>query len=434
MCVVKKLARENIMKSKRTIYHAMLFFTIVWNYDYSEIPGSFSTNLTVNEQKAYYILTQTLQGKVAFTRSGRIKVITLGDTVSQDFGLNGIASGHVVKFVRWSPDGQKLAVLTENGTTAKGNLYVMDATKNAPLTLLVSDADWTTNCPVEFHTNGFEILYAKNSVMYAIDINTKNVRQPFNTSDCNGEIGISADGNRIVWRGAGNKLYKYDFSTKISENYNPTAVCSAGISPDGKYVMNNTPAHSDAFGTFDEHKTMQIWSFDTTGSLHTELIFTAGFPDPYWDNHHWSNSNDWIAGHGHNLSDSFNPAGWGEAYIINVPNNITYRASWERQTDYPDLWVDFNPTSVKSESSNSSTSNSNHTGFQLINQNGFPQLMISITGRHNFRVYNILGQLLQTQNGYGPSLYNFPNLHSGLYFIQIMTQQGTAVQKMAIVR
>lgn len=139
----------------------MLFVAIVWNYSYSEIPGSFSTNLTINEQKAYYMLAQTLHGKVAFPRLGRIKVITLGDTVSQDMGLNGMASGHVVKFVRWSPDGQKLAILTENGTTAKGNLYVMDATKNAPLTLLVSDADWTTNCPVEFHTNGFEILYAK---------------------------------------------------------------------------------------------------------------------------------------------------------------------------------------------------------------------------------------------------------------------------------
>jgi hypothetical protein len=423
------------MKSSiNTIVYAMLFVLLILNFGYSEIPGSFHSNLTYNEQNAYYKLAQDLHGKVAFIRSGRIKVITLGDTVSQDMGLNGVASGHEVKFVRWSPDGQKLAVLTRNGTTAKGNVYVMDASKNALLTLLVSDADWTTNCPIEFHTNGNEILYAKNSVLWAININSKSVRQPFNTSDCNGEMGISADGNRIAWRGAGNKLYKYDFTSQISENYNPILVCSAGISPDGKYVMNNTPAHSDVYGTFDEHKTLQIWSFDTTGVLHTELIFPDGFPDPYWDNHHWSNSNDWIAGKGHNLSDAFNPAGWGEAYIINVPNNKTYRVSWERGADYPDLWVDTNYTSVETEHSNSSTSNITRTGVQLTNENGFPQLRISITGHHDFRVYNILGQLLQTQNGYGSSSYSFPNLRSGLYFIQTKTQQGTSVQKMAIVR
>jgi hypothetical protein len=426
----KKQAKESNMKSSiNMVFYAMLFVPLIWNYVYSEIPGSFHSNLTYGEQKAYCKLAQELHGKVAFIRSGRIKVITVGETVSQDMGLNGVASGHVVKFVRWSPDGNKLAVLTQYGYSAKGNVYVMDASKNAPLTLLVSDANWTPNCPIEFHPNGYEVLYAKNSVLWAININSRSVRQPFNTSDCNGEMGVSADGNRMVWRGEGNKLYKYDFTSKISERYNPSTVCSAGISPDGTLVMNNTTAHTDAFGTFEEHKTLQIWSFDTTGVLRTELILTDGLPDPHWDNHHWSNSNDWIAGKGHD-----NSGGWGEAYVINVPNNITYRASWEREADYPDLWVDSTSTSVKSESSSSSTSNKNQIGVQLINQNGSPQLRISMTGQHNFRVFNILGQLLRTQSGYGPSSYNFPDLRSGLYFIQIITQQGTSIQKMVIAR
>ena len=417
-----------------TILSASLFILLITSYSYSGTPDSFSSSLTASEQKAYFDLSQVLHGKVAFTRGGRIKVITIGDTISIDMGLNGVASGHTVEFVRWSPDGKKLAVLTENGTTNKGNVYVMDATKNAPLTLLVSGADYTTNCPLEFHTNGYEIFYAKNAVLWAIDINTKSTRQPFVNNDCNGEMGISADGNRMVWRGAGNKLYHYDFTTKKSENYNPATVCSAGISPDGILVMNNTPAHSDAYGTFDEHKTLQLWSFDTTGLLRTELIITDGFPDPYWDNHHWSNSNDWIAGKGHTLSNSFESGGWGEAYVINVPNNVTYRASWERGTDYPDLWVDVNSTSVKSESSSSSTTTSASTCVQVINQNGIPQMRISLTGQYSFRVYNVLGQLMRTQAGYGPSIYTFPDLHSGIYFIQIMTRQGTTIQKMSVIR
>ena len=415
--------------STNLVFRAMLFVLLIWNFGNSQTPRSFHANLTIGKQSAYQYIIPPIHGKVAFTRLGRIKVIIIGDTVSQDMGLNGVASGHVVEFVRWSSDGQKLAVLTRNGLTARGNVYVMNASKNAPLTLLVSDADWTPNCTIGFHTNGNEILYAKSSVLWAIDINTKNTRRPFNTSDCNGEMGVSADGNRIVWRGAGNMLYKYDFTSQISKNYNPNAVCSAGISPDGTLVMNNTTAHTDAYGTFEEHKTLQIWSFDTTGVLRTELILTDGLPDPHWDNHHWSNSNDWIAGKGHD-----NSGAWGEAYIINVSNNITYRVTWERSADYPDLWVDttYTPTSVKTNISSSSTSG--RTGVQLTYANGFPQLSISITGNHDVRVYNILGQLLQSQDGYGPSSYSFPHLHSGLYFIQVRTQQGTAVQKMAIIR
>jgi dipeptidyl aminopeptidase/acylaminoacyl peptidase len=427
-----------------SIIYAMLFVLLIGGYGYSEIPGSFSSNLTDNEQKAYYKLAQDLHGKVAFSRQGtRIKVITIGDTVSQDFGPG--------KYVRWSPDGTKLAVVNNN------NVYVMDAIKNAPQTLLVSGIDNIPNCPIEFHTNGQEILYVKSRKIYAVDINTKNSRllalPPYPalptpqfkiTPDCDGEIGISADGNRMVYRGYEQVVngvsivmpHKVDFTLNYDSLYllyydDPNNIrtvepngCSTNISPDGSMVMNNTRAHPSTNNI--AHKSIMIWNFEATGALIKEIMIPTDVPDPMWDNQHWSNHNDWIAAKG--------DGGVTESYLINWRSGNTYRVTWEGATNYPDLWVDTTDTTTSVETKKPGSSTSVRTGIQLTNAKGFPLLSISLRGRHDIRVYNILGQLLQTQNGYGPSSYSFPNLRSGLYFIQIKTQLGTSVQKMFIVR
>ncbi len=436
--------------SANMVFRSMLFVFLIWNFGYSQTPRSFHANLIISKQSANQYIMPPIHGKVAFTRLGRIKVITLGDTVSQDFGLNGLSGTANAKWVRWNPAGTKLAVLTSDS-----KVYVMDAVKNASLTLLVSSVDNGANCGIEFHTNGHEILYAKSRIIYAVDIDTKVTRMlvmppPASlvpTPDCDGEIGISANGNRMVWRGTEKGFtgygtttfvmpHKVDFalnydSLYLIQNYSdPNNVklidpngCSTNISPDGSMVMNNTRAH----GSLAAHKSIMIWKFEATGALVKEIIIPTGIPDPLWDNQHWSNHNDWIAAKG-------DGGGLIESYVTNRITDSTYRVTWEGSTDYPDLWVDtaYIATSVKTINSSSSTSG--RTGIQLTYANGFPQLGISITGHHDFRVYNILGQLLQSQNGYGPSSYSFPNLRSGLYFIQVRTQQGTAVQKMAIIR
>jgi hypothetical protein len=425
------------MKKKSNLgFFALIFVALIWNFGYSQTTASFHSNLTVTEQEAYYKLAQALpHGKVAFTnKDGRIKVIALGDTISKDFGLNG-TGGAKAKFVRWSPDGTKLAVFTED----KKVYVMMDAYQNAPLTpLVVSNVFFGQRaCPIEFHTNGHEILYTKNTSsgneIWAVEINNPQAtRMVVDCSDCEGEIGISADGNRMVYQGFNalhNGLHKLDLKQGTDSIYDDQN-CQPNISPDGSMVMNNTGVH----GVFLEpHKTIMIWDFNS-GALVKEVLFPQEFPDPWWDNQHWSNNNDWIAAKGHFNSDSWNPLNWGESYVVNHKTGITYRVTWENGTDYPDLWVDLSYTSVKSENSKSSTSNTVRTGVQLTNENGFTQLKISTVGHHEFRVYNILGQLLSAKSGNGPSSYHFPNLRSGLYFIQVKTQFGTSVQKMVIVR
>jgi hypothetical protein len=427
-----------------SILSAMLFVLLIGNYGYSETPGSFSSRLTYDEQEAYYTLAQDLHGKVAFTRQGtRIKVITLGDTISQDFGPG--------KYVRWSPDGTKLAVSYNN------NVYVMEAVKNAQQTLLVSGIDNIPNCPIEFHTNGHEILYVKSRMIYAVDINTKNSRllalppypalptpQMKITPDCDGEIGISADGNRMVYRGYEQVVngvsivmpHKVDFTLNYDSLYllyynDPNNLrtvepngCSTNISPDGSMVMNNTRAHPSTNNI--AHKSIMIWNFEATGDLIKEIIIPTDIPDPLWDNQHWSNHSDWIASKGE--------GGVVESYLTNWRSGTTYRVTWEGSTDYPDLWVDTTNTSTSVETHNSHSSTSVRTGIQLTNVNGVPLLRLSLEGRHDIHVYTILGQLLETQDGYGPSSYSFPSLRSGIYFIQIKTQLGTSVQKMVITR
>jgi len=60
-------------------------------------------------------------------------------------------------------------------------------------------------------------------------------------------------------------------------------------------------------------------------------LLSAGEPDSKWDNHHWSNHEDWIAAQG--------DGGRKEAYVFHLPSNTGYRVTFEGKVGCPDVWI-----------------------------------------------------------------------------------------------
>jgi len=253
-----------------------------------------------------------INGKVVYTKDGIVRVHVLGDDNYTELG-----SG---KFARWSPDGQKVAVL--DGSI----IYVVDADGTNRVEL-VTDAEGDKNCPLEFHTNGKEVLYILDDQIMAVDIHTKAKRVLVDFVDCSGEIGMSADQNRVVCRD-GHILRAIDLDTKKHTVFHDDN-CSAGISPDGNFVTyndNGTPHHLNVY--------INKLNDSCSGSSRYLRISHSVMPDEIMgDNHHWSNHNDWITCEGDKKRN-------GVPYMINVKTKKGYEMVNVEGTKYPDLWVD----------------------------------------------------------------------------------------------
>jgi len=118
--------------------------------------------------------------------------------------------------------------------------------------------------------------------------------------------------------GRGNRLYAIDLEEKSDFVYSKDG-CSSGISPDGRWLINNNGGH----------KTMTIRSWDrkTVKTLRASICK----PDSEWDNHTWSNHNDYILAQGDNK---------GEAYVIKVSAKRGTRVTWVGNVVYPDLYIE----------------------------------------------------------------------------------------------
>lgn len=138
--------------------------------------------------------------------------------------------------------------------------------------------------------------------------------------DYTGEPGISADGKRIACR-SNERLYAIELDKKKDFVYLKEG-CSAGISPDGEWLMNNGNNGNQS------HSVMNIRSWD--GKTVKVLRASICQPDGEWDNHHWSNHNDYICAQGGEE---------GESYVIKLSAKRGTRVTWVGRTDYPDLYV-----------------------------------------------------------------------------------------------
>ncbi len=254
------------------------------------------------ELRARNHLAKTINGKIIYTRKGRVRKIVIGKWQVMDLG-----SG---EYARWGPAGKRIAVF-ENGT-----IYVMDA-EGHHRKKLVDIRGKVKHNPIEFHTNGKEIIYAKpGQGLWTVKLASGKTHVLEASRAYNGEPGISADGKRLAVR-YGHSLYAIDLVTGQRRKYGRG--CSAGISPDGKHLMKN----------IDGHREMVIHNWN--GKRKKRISAASCLPDKKWDNHHWSNDNDYLAAQG---SGKFQ-----EAYVFRISKNQCTRVTWEGDVRYPDLFI-----------------------------------------------------------------------------------------------
>ncbi len=259
-------------------------------------------NATEAERQALDNLAAQIKGALVYTRGSRVRKVVIGSWKPADLGEG--------EFARWGPEGMKIAVYH------KGVIYVMnaDGTNRKKVITVGGEAK---HCPIEFHTNSKEIIYVNPSnELWTVRITDGMTTNLGLSGKYNGEPGVSADGKRLVARW-GHDLYAIDLPTRQIRKYDRG--CSSGISPDGNWMMNNT----------GNHREMVISSWD--GKEQIRINSKTCQPDLSWDNHHWSNNNNYIAAQG-----SGKPR---EAYVFCVSKDHGTRLTWEGGVWYPDLFV-----------------------------------------------------------------------------------------------
>ena len=272
---------------------------------YESVEFSFKDGVGLKKEKktSQDQLASEIEGAVIYARHNRIYKVMIGDWKAIELGKG--------EYARWGPRGKKIAVYDRR------KIYVMNADGSGRK--LVTDEAWEKRgCPIEFHTNGREIIFVRRNKrgLWAVNISDGKMRKLADFHDYGGEPGISADGKRMVSRGG--SLYAIDLEKKADFVYSKSG-CSSGISPDGTWLINND----------DGHRTMTIRSWDrkTVKTLRASICK----PDSGWDNQTWSNHNDYILAQGDNK---------GESYVINIPAKRGTRVTWVGNTVYPDLYIE----------------------------------------------------------------------------------------------
>ena len=259
----------------------------------------------MDEQSPLDQLASEISGTIVYSRHRYIYKVVIGDWKPIELGEG--------EYARWGPDGEKIAVYDRR------KIFAMDV--DGSNRKLVTDEGWSRHgCPIEFHTNGREIIFIRRNKrgLWAVDIFSGKMRILADLHDYAGEPGISADGTRMVAR-VGSTAYAIDLAKKTDFRYvNALRACSSGISPDGKWLMNNRMGNI----------AMDIRSWD--GKELKVLRATICQPDEEWDNHHWSNHNDYICTQGGKR---------GDIYVIKVSAGRCTRVTRVGRAVYPDLYV-----------------------------------------------------------------------------------------------
>lgn len=254
-----------------------------------------------------------ISGKVVYVKDNQVRVHQLGDSAYVELGRGD--------FARWSPNGNQVAV--KDGST----IYVVNADGTNRINL-ANNAEEDKNCPLEFHTNGNEVLYIVDDKVIAVDIILQEQRLLMDFVDCTGEIGMSAEQNRLVCRD-GHILRAIDLDTRTHIEYHDDN-CSAGISPDGQYITyndNGKPHHLNVFVN-------RLNRTNTSSKLYRTISHSVMPGETMGDNHHWSNHPDWITCEGDKKRK-------GVPFMINVKTQEGFVMVEVEDTVYPDLWVDY---------------------------------------------------------------------------------------------
>jgi Tol biopolymer transport system component len=255
------------------------------------------------ERQALDQLAAEIQGAIVYCGDGQVKKVVIGEWKPIDLGTGSYA--------RWSPDGKKIAVWH------RGQIAVMNADGSGRKQLASDAVKEEDGSPIEFHTNGKEIIYVReDDGFWAVNIAGGATRKLELPGTYTGEPCISADGTRMAAR-RDNDLYAIDLVKKSHRQY--ARGCSPGVSPDGQRLMNNTGGH----------RQVVIRSWD--GAEQSRVDTRTCRPDRQWDDHHWSNHNDYITGQGEGRAE--------EVYVVKVSENRATRVTWEGEMNCSDLYV-----------------------------------------------------------------------------------------------
>ena len=265
-------------------------------------PGTKPAGPTPEEKSRLAELAAKIDGAVIYTHRGSVRKVVVGRWEPVDLGPG--------QYARWSPDGKRIAVYYGRV------IYVMNA-DGTGRKRLAAGADREDGCPVAFHPNNEEVVFwRRQGGFHAVRIADGKVRRLALPASYSGSPGFSADGGHMTCRWD-NDLYAVEVGARTHRKY--ARGCSPGVSPDGKWLMNNTGGH----------RTLVIRGWDGEG---LKRIDARGMhPDRMWDELHWSNHADFIAGQGEGAGQ--------DAYVVQVSTGRVCRVSWEGGACYPDLYV-----------------------------------------------------------------------------------------------
>ena len=254
------------------------------------------------ERQAIADLTKEIQGTILYARRGHIRRQNLGEWEATDLGEGDSA--------RWSADGARIAVYDG------GNIYVMNADGSDRRRIYDNADELEDGAPLEFHTNGKEILFVRRrSGLWSAPVEGGEPQQLKLPAKYTGEPGVSADGKHLVAR-LDNDLYAVDLTTGRQRKF--SRGCGPSVSPSGEWIANNLGSHRQL--------SLQQWNGDSLRKIDAKLR-----PDRSWDDFHWSNHEDYLAVQGERDRE--------EAYAINVRTGKAVRVTWEGRIRMPDLFV-----------------------------------------------------------------------------------------------
>ena len=173
------------------------------------------------------------------------------------------------KYPRFSPDGLTVAVIRKN------EIIELNLSDNSERHL----AELSSPRALGYRPDGKELFYTDGKRIRAVDLTGLSIRDIVSGRDYR-ELDLSPDGRTRVatvkWLGT--RIYLYDLQSGGEKWF--AKGCSASFSPDGKLISRNTSSH----------KVLDLLDRDSG----MPVAFVPAPPGSQFDNHFWSNDQDWL--------------------------------------------------------------------------------------------------------------------------------------------
>lgn len=260
-----------------------------------------NVNKTISTSMEWQKEFPELSGKIVYEKPDGIHFERIGAQKAERLVSGG-------RYPRWSPDGKLVAYIKDNTI----RLISVESRQER----IVSSTESVR--ALAFHPGGKSIVFTDGATVR--DLNIDSLRAE---TIAHGkrylEIDISKDNSLLAYT-TKRTFGGYQVELKNLGNQETKKIstgCSASLSPIGDFVTVNSESHRN------------LYIFDTrSGALIKQI---EGPPGNRFDNHSWSNSNDWIAGV--NESDA------NQICIIEVSSSRFWKVTDSGDADRPDVFI-----------------------------------------------------------------------------------------------